>query len=96
VGSLFAAAGVVVAALAFGQRAMPASWAWLSYAIAAGFVIVAALSVADALGDVVQWLTVLLTGILVPAWALWLAARFQQPSPASGSPELLAASPASV
>ena len=31
VGSLFAAAGVVVAALAFGQRAMPASWAWLSY-----------------------------------------------------------------
>ncbi len=75
VGSLLAAAGVVVAALAFGGRAMSPSWAWLSYAIAIGFVVVGVLSVADVPGDVSQWLTVLLTGILVPVWAFWLASR---------------------
>jgi len=64
VASLFAAAGVVVAALAFRGRSMPASWAWLSYAIATGFVVVGATSVVDGLGDVAQWLTVMLTGIL--------------------------------
>ncbi len=96
VASLFAAAGVVVAALAFGGRTMPASWAWLSYAIAIGFVVVGALSVADVLGDVTQWLTVLLTGILVPAWAFWLASGFRQPEAASGSPELVATAPMSA
>jgi hypothetical protein len=30
----------------------------------------------DSLFDVTQWLTILLTGVLIPAWALWLAARF--------------------
>ena len=32
---------------------MPPSWAWLSYAIAIGFVVVGVLSVADVLGDVI-------------------------------------------
>ncbi len=96
VASLFAAAGVVVAALAFGGRTMPASWAWLSYAIAIGFVVVGALSVADVLGDVTQWLTVALTGILVPAWAFWLASGFRQPAADSGSPERVATAPMSA
>jgi len=96
VGSLFAAAGLVAAALAFGGRAMPASWAWLSYGIAAGFVVVAALSVADVLGDVTLWLTVLLTGILVPAWAFWLASRFHQEDMRPGSSEPGAMAPISA
>jgi hypothetical protein len=96
VGSLLAAAGVVVAALAFGGRAMSPSWAWLSYAIAIGFVVVGVLSVADVLGDVSQWLTVLLTGILVPVWAFWLASTFRESNAAPGSTEVVATSPMSA
>jgi membrane-associated PAP2 superfamily phosphatase len=96
VGSLLAAAGVVVAALAFGGRAMSPSWAWLSYAIAIGFVVVGVLSIVDVLGDVSQWLTVLLTGILVPVWAFWLASTFRESNAAPGSTEVVATSPMSA
>jgi hypothetical protein len=78
VASLFAAAGVVVAARLYGGRSMPDGWALLSYLLAALVVLTAILAFVglDSLFDVTQWLTILLTGVLIPAWALWLAARF--------------------
>lgn len=96
VGSVFAAAGVVVAALVFAGRGMPASWAWLSYGTAAVVVVAASLGVADVLGDVVQWLTVAVTGVLVPAWAIWLAVRFRQPSVESSTGVVVAEAPLSA
>ena len=78
VASLFAAAGVVLAARLFGGRSMPDGWALLSYVLAAVVVLTAILAFIglDSLFDVTQWLTTLLTGVLIPVWALWLAARF--------------------
>ena len=81
VAALFAAAGVVVAARLFGGGAMPSAWAWLSYLVAAVVLVTAILAVAgpDSLYDLGQWLTNLLTGVLIPVWALWLALRFSEP-----------------
>src|SRR4029077_2953228 len=78
VASLFAAAGVVVAARLYGGRSMPDGWALLSYLLAALVVLTAILAFVglDSLFDVTRWLTILLTGVLIPVWALWLAARF--------------------
>ena len=106
VAALFAAAGVVVAARLFGGGAMPSAWAWLSYLVAAVVLVTAILAVAgpDSLYDLGQWLTNLLTGVLIPVWALWLALRFSEPvvtadaasddrGPASASPAKQARAP---
>ena len=81
IAALFAAAGLVVAARSFGRRSMPDGWALLSYVAAAIVVITAILAFVglDSLFDVTQWLTTLITGLLIPVWALWLAARFREP-----------------
>jgi hypothetical protein len=81
VAALFAAAGLVAAARWFGRRSMPDGWALLSYLLAAVVVLTAILAFIglDSLFDVTQWLTILVTGLLIPAWALWLAARFDEP-----------------
>ena len=86
VAALFAAAGVVVAARLYGGRSMPDGWALLSYLLAAVVVLTAILAFVglDSLFDVARWLTTLLTGVLIPVWALWLAARFSEPDLAAG------------
>jgi hypothetical protein len=77
VAALFAAAGVVVAARLFGGGAMPSAWALLSYLLAAVVLVTAILAVIgpDSLYDLGQWLTNLLTGVLIPVWALWRRAQ---------------------
>jgi len=84
IAALFAAAGLVVAARSFGRRSMPDAWALLSYLAAAIVVLTAILAFVglDSLFDVTQWLTTLITGLLIPVWALWLAARFREPEAA--------------
>jgi hypothetical protein len=86
IAALFAAAGLVVAARSFGRRSMPDGWALLSYVAAAIVVLTAILAFVglDSLFDVTQWLTTLVTGLLIPIWALWLAARFREPELAAG------------
>ena len=82
VASLLAAAGVVIAAMLFSRRAMPAGWTVVSYLRAAAVLVTAALGFAgsDNLSDLAQWVTMVLTGLLIPAWALWLALRFDEPA----------------
>lgn len=83
--SILAAAGLIVAARVYGGRAMPESWAWLSYVAAALLVIIVALGYADVTGDLANWLTALVTGILVPWWAAWLGLRLEGAAPAQPS-----------
>jgi hypothetical protein len=82
---LLAAAGIVVAARAFAGRAMPASWAWLSYLVGAIVVLNAVLDFTGIAGDANEWLLTLLTLVLIPAWALWVAASFVGEPAAEGS-----------
>jgi hypothetical protein len=74
---VLAAVGLVMSALVFGRRAMPVGWTWLSYAAAIVVLVATVLGVADVLGDLTMWLTIVLTGILVPAWALWMGLAFR-------------------
>jgi hypothetical protein len=83
--SLLAAGGLILVGRIFAGRSMPLTWRWLAYASAALLVLSVLLGYADAGGDATTWLTVLLTGIAIPAWALWLGLRFDD-----------AASPSSV
>lgn len=74
--SVLAALGAVLAGRLFGGREMPAAWTTLSYLTA----ILIALAVVLGLigqGDPSEWLTIALTGVVIPAWALWLALRFE-------------------
>jgi hypothetical protein len=81
IAALFAAGGLVVAARTFAGRSMPDAWALLSYLTAAIVVLTAILAFVglDSLFDVTNWLTILVTGVLIPVWALWLATRFSEP-----------------
>jgi hypothetical protein len=75
--SLLAALGAVAAGRLFGGDEMPASWTILSYVTA--LLIAAALVLGlTGQGDVSDWLTIALTAIVIPAWALWLAIRFDR------------------
>jgi hypothetical protein len=80
VAALMAAVGIVASAILFGGRAMPSGWRALSYVVAAVVVLTAVLGIigVGGLDDVTLWLTALLTGVLIPVWAVWLAARFDE------------------
>jgi hypothetical protein len=70
------AIGVGLSGAVLANRAMPWAWGALSWITAAVLVASLVLSlghVADPVGPVVQALA---TGILFPAWAVWLGARF--------------------
>lgn len=73
---LLAAIGVAVAGAIFGGRQLSASWASVSYVISALLVALLILGFAGVSDDLVTWLTRLLTGILIPVWAIWLGLRF--------------------
>jgi hypothetical protein len=70
--TLLAACGVVVAVLLLGGRGMARGWVALSYVLAALLVITVLVRYAGIAGDLNGWLTALVTGILVPVWAIWL------------------------
>ncbi len=75
--SLLSAAGAVVAGQAFRGRGMPPAWTLLSYALG-GLVVINVVAGVLGLGDASDWLTVALTGIVLPIWALWLGLRFEE------------------
>jgi hypothetical protein len=77
---LIGAGGFVIAASMFGGAEMPDAWAWLSLGIAAVALVALVLGFLDVAGDVPDWLIALASGILIPAWAIWLGRRF----PAAG------------
>jgi hypothetical protein len=85
VASLFAAAGLILAGRQFARGAMPIRWGWLSHATAALLVVTVLIGYANAGGDVTTWLTILLGGIAIPAWALWLGLRFSEAAPSPGA-----------
>jgi len=73
--SLLAALGAVAAGRLFGGVEMPASWTILSYVT--GILIVLAIVLGlTGQGDASDWLTVVLSGLVIPGWALWIALRF--------------------
>ena len=69
--ALLAAAGLAVAATIF-RAAMPAGWQLLSWLGAALLVLSVILGWADIGGDATNWLTAAISGLLIPAWAIWL------------------------
>ena len=73
--ALLAAGGAVVAGRVFQDRGMPRMWSVLSYGLAALLVLAVVLGVAGQF-DPAEWLSAALTGIVIPAWALWLGLRF--------------------
>jgi len=77
---LLGAIGLVVAAGRFAGREMPDRWGWLSIAIAVLVVAWLVLSFVDQ-GDLSDGLLLLIIGILVPIWSIWLGLRFGSTSP---------------
>jgi hypothetical protein len=75
--SILAALGAVLAGRLFGGREMPAAWATASYLVG----ILVALAVVLGLvaqGDASDWLSIALTALVIPGWALWIATRFDR------------------
>ena len=63
---------------------MPPAWTLLSYALG-GLVVINVLAGLLGFGDASDWLTVALTGIVLPIWAVWLGLRFEE-EPQSSEP----------
>jgi hypothetical protein len=80
--ALLAAGGLVVAAATF-RATMPTGWQMLSNLGAALLVLAVVLGWGNLGGDAANWLTAAITGLVIPAWAIWLGRAF----PSSGSPE---------
>jgi hypothetical protein len=79
---LLAAIGIAIAGAAFGGRAMSDRWGWLSFGISAVVILVLVIGLVGLSEDLDNGLTLLLTGVLVPAWAIWLGLRFDRGDPA--------------
>jgi hypothetical protein len=81
--SIMAAVGLAVAARTYTPAQMPSSWAALSYVAAAFLIVDVVLGYAGLGGDATTWFTAFVVGIVIPAWAIWLALRFDQDRAAS-------------
>lgn len=79
--ALLAAAGLVVGGVLFGGSLMPASWRLLSFGAAALLVLSVILGWADIASDANSWLTAAITGLAIPAWAVWIGLRFPDTGP---------------
>jgi hypothetical protein len=73
--SLLTALGAVAAGRLFGGVEMPSAWTILSYVTAILIVLAIVLGL-TAQVDASDWLTVVLSGLVIPGWALWIALRF--------------------
>lgn len=81
----FGAIGVALSAVILGRGLLPSSWTWISWASAGLLVLSIALhELSDPpAGDIVLAVA---SGLLLPAWALMLAARFGVTDPMAESP----------
>jgi hypothetical protein len=82
--SILAAIGAVLAGWLFGGREMPSAWATLSYLTGVVIALAVVLGLV-AQGDASDWLTIALTGVVIPAWALWIALRFDRGATDTGA-----------
>ena len=73
--SLLAAGGAAIAGRVFAGRGMPQTWSVLSYLLAGLLVLAVVLGLIGQF-DAAEWLSVAVTGIVIPAWALWLGLSF--------------------
>jgi MFS family permease len=72
--TLLAALGIVVGGRLFGSGGpLSERWRWLSYAIAVLVVVTSVLGILDLADDLQNVISLALTGILIPIWAIWLA-----------------------
>ena len=70
--ALMLAVGFWLAGTLLRSRGMNEAWQWLSRGIAVLFLVPVALSILETGGEVANLLVALVTGILVPIWAIWL------------------------
>ena len=73
---VLAAIGVAAAGTAFRDR-MPASWNVFSWLTAIGMVAAVAIPFLQINPDLDFWVLVAVAGVIVPIWAFWLGASFQ-------------------
>jgi hypothetical protein len=59
---------------------MPVGWQTLSYLGAALLVLAVILGWADLGGDATNWLTAAISGLVIPAWAIWLGRALPAPA----------------
>jgi hypothetical protein len=74
------AGGVIYAGDALAGRGMPAAWGTLSWALAGVLLLSVALNVVGLDGPIGPLLIALVTGVLLPIWAVWLATRLPDPA----------------
>ena len=88
--SVLAAIGIVGADVAF-RRRMPAAWDIVSWVTAIGLIATVVVGFINVEGELGFWLQVLVAGILVPVWAIWLGASLRaNPEPDAGAGTALA------
>ena len=83
--SVLAAIGIVGADVAF-RRRMPAAWDIVSWVTAIGLIATVVVGFINVEGDVPFYLQVIVEGVLVPVWAIWLGASLRaHPDPDAGA-----------
>ena len=75
-GSVLAAIGIVGVDVAF-RRLMPAAWDIVSWLTAIGLIATVVVGFINVEGDLGFYLQVIVAGILVPVWAIWLGASLR-------------------
>ena len=74
--SVLAAIGIVAVDMAF-RRRMPAAWDIVSWVTAIGLIATVVVGFISVEGDLPFYLQVIVAGVLVPVWAIWLGASLR-------------------
>jgi hypothetical protein len=74
--TVLAAIGIVAVDVAF-RRRMPAAWDIVSWVTAIGLIATVVVGFLNLEGDLGLYLQVLVVGVLVPIWAIWLGASLR-------------------
>ena len=80
------AGGVAYAARALADGAMSAAWGTLSWGLAALLVLAAVLTIVGVDGEVTSLLIAVISGVLLPIWAAWLAVGLAEETIGSPAP----------
>jgi hypothetical protein len=82
---VLAAVGIVVVDAAFRAR-LPAAWSILSWLTAAGLIATVVVGVLGVGGDLGLYLLLIVSGVLVPLWTIWLGASIGRGSQPAAEP----------